>query len=202
MTHTLVPLPQAVADLLDLSGRAREIPMDGVNLPTNWAPTVAASAFDMLAIAHSGHAKLSHTGSGHTDLYVGQDTDNTYYLRIAADNHTAPLPAADKTAVLTLTGTATLEAYTDTAHVEAGDPQYVREFRPGSAHFVFPGTPLTAELSSDACQLVICRGRMTPFGAELGEAAYTDAVKTAAGLLASALDARRVTGELPSCGRD
>ncbi|MEV7601641.1 hypothetical protein AB0O91_30190 [Kitasatospora sp. NPDC089797] len=192
MTRTPVPLPPAVANLLSLSGRAREIPMDDAGLPDNWAPAVTASVLDLLTTAETGTRKLSHTGSGRTDLYIGRDGDNAYYVRIAAGNHTVPRPATDKTAVFTLAGTALLEAYTDTAHIEADDPQYVREFRPGSIHFVFPGTPLTVELSPDACQLVVSRGPMTPFGTELDEGAHANASKTAASLLA-ALDTHRAT---------
>ncbi|MFB7470016.1 hypothetical protein [Kitasatospora sp. NPDC056184] len=193
--YTAVPKP--VLDLLDLSGHARDVPAAGAPLAPGWLPSIITVVRALLADADPNNAHRSYTGHGRTDLYLGTHDQDSWYLRLAADNHTAPTAATDKAAVLTLTGTALLEGYANETRAEAGQPQYMREFGPESVHFVYPGTVHTAELSHDACQLVVVRGTLTVHGTVLTGDQYLDAALEAREYLAATLTTTS-TASLPT----
>ncbi|MDH6130488.1 hypothetical protein, partial [Kitasatospora sp. GP82] len=189
--------------LLERSGQAQEVPDTGQPLAAGWLPAVAGAALALLTGADPKHADLSYTGAGRTDLYLGRHGNDALYLRVQASNQIAPRTAGDKTAVLTLTGTALLEGYTDQAHIDSNEPQYVREFRPESIYFCYPGTPYAVELSSDACQLVVSRGPLARSGSQLTASEYLDGMKSAAELLTTALQpAQNRAGRLPASHND
>ncbi|MFE2723959.1 hypothetical protein [Kitasatospora sp. NPDC059327] len=195
-TTPALQLPEPVRTLLARTGHPTDIPDTGAPLTPGWLPTLTNAILALLTDANPADAARSYTGHGHTDLYLAQHGEDTLYLRTGADNHSAPRQAPDKSAHLTLTGTATLTAYTTTERADADHPQYLREFRPESAYFCYPGTLHTTELADSTVQLVVTRGPLTPYGTALTSDQYLDTLKTASDLLTHTLQPAPTTHAL------
>ncbi|MFC9329227.1 hypothetical protein [Kitasatospora sp. NPDC057015] len=193
-----VPLPVPVHMLMERSGQPQDVPDTGAALAAGWLPAVAGAVLSLLANTDPANAALSHTAPGRTDLYLGRNGEDTLHLRIHAAGDPHPYIADDKSAALTLSGAVLLEGYTDDAHIQAGHPQYVREFRPESAYFCYPDTPITVTLTHDACQLIVTRDPAAPLGPPLTADGYLNQVKAASQLLTRAFSPTMQPHPLPT----
>ncbi|MFE0045215.1 hypothetical protein [Streptomyces albireticuli] len=188
----ILSLPAFVDALLDQGQSPHDVPDLTDGLTGGWLPAVTAQILDLLRAATAAErTPASFTGNGHTHLLLTTEDRRAVYLRVPADGAPVPHAAADRTVVVTLTGTSTVEAYRTDADVDDDHPWYIHEFLPESAYACHPGTLHTTATSDDACHLVISRTPLTLLGDPLTADAYEEAAARARETLNTALKTTR-----------
>jgi len=178
-------IPSSVISLLDQSTAAAEVPDPSAFVTTRWLAgvTLATGGLIDAALERPEHNAIrSFRGNGQEVLLLARDETSgcNVYLRRHADGAVAPVVAHQKTVTMTLSGTASLEAYRDEGDVENDEPWYVRDFDSESLYACHPGTIHRLDLSPDAYQLVLSREDLELDGSAPLESAEYLAALTAA----------------------
>ncbi|MEU7829506.1 hypothetical protein [Nonomuraea sp. NPDC049129] len=177
-------ISRSVTQLLEQSTAATDVPDPSVFVDQHWLRPVRVAAATLIGQAQDAEfASRSFRGNGQEVLLLARDdaSDVFIYLRRHIAGETQPITAAEKTVVMTLNGSVSMEAFRDSADVEADEPWYVRDFDSESIYACHPGTVHRLDLSADGVQLVLSREALSVIeGAKpLLESEYEAAISAA-----------------------